>query len=166
MSDRFTTLRSKELIFRKIIQVWYNLSLFLSCSNIRRKNSLNVLIKLFLLKKQCIWRFWRFCQLRNNANLMLCTEIKHIHFIILLVDLCKLVCVSSRTDCSIIFYGEIFSWIIVFLSWKECWTIGNTSFFYKQNSASVLLSFFMNWASWKASSYWDIFHICYICVLV
>ena len=164
MSDRFTTLRSKELIFRKIIQVWYNLSLFLSCSNIRRKNSLNVLIKLFLLKKE--WRFWRFCQLRNNANLMLCTEIKHIHFIILLVDLCKLVCVSSRTDCSIIFYGEIFSWMIVFLSWKECWTIGNTSFFYKQNSASVLLSFFMNWASWKASSYWDIFHICYICVLV
>ena len=166
MSDRFTTLRSKELIFRKIIQAWHNLSLFLSCSNIRRKNSLNVPIKLFLLKKQCIWRFWRFCQLHNKANLMLCTEIKHIHFIILLVDLCKLVCVSSRTDCSIIFYGEIFSWIIVFLSWKECWTIGNTSFFYKQNSASVLLSFFMNWASWKASSYWDIFHICYICVLV
>ena len=166
MSDCFTTLRSKELIFRKIIQAWHNLSLFLSCSNIRRKNSLNVLIKLFLLKKQCIWRFWRFCQLHNKANLMLCTEIKHIHFIILLVDLCKLVCVSSRTDCSIIFYGEIFSWIIVFLSWKECWTMGNTRLFYKQNSAAVLLSFFMNWASWKASSYWDIFHICYICVLV
>ena len=89
---------SRSVIFRKIIQPWYNLSLnlFLSCFYFLRKIRIGVLKNMFSLKKEYIWHFWRFCQLHNAANLMLRTEIEHIHIAIFLFGLCKLACVTAQ----------------------------------------------------------------------